>query len=761
MFMQASEWDRYGELTLAQEEALAEIKTWSANVTTFPDHIVDDGDDAENYAERKLTHEDILSPKETSTRRAEEGALSRTDEVVLHNTAEFYKWYSELEALRTSKSEKKHQRHVKYLDERIAVCNELLGTIDEVLEIFQSLKDGQHVISERTEALRDTCDKLVAERESMVAMSEAIGERLCHFERLETLSAMFHGPLSTSSDPEEILKGLADLDLSLKFMAEHPEYLDSLKYLTKFKQLQSRAFSLVKSYFQASVEQAAKACNEVDRDKEEVDGKDSSNIDMSVAEMTLQNIRFRAVAEPRLKKLMSGIQRQAAESQAYKALLQECGKIYSKVRFEMIRSNILGEVQKIDAKSSALEALQQGAEVLSSAAEIEIQLSPQIFSEHTDDTTRILLEPLFDLMSNLLCLIVEPMIYASKTKDIEALSTINAAVNGFIHGQLSSRIFDVNSMKKLQSDVQQLIVSQAKNIAREDFKIFNPSRDDVNIISDEQRSAIQAAIESNTGQKPELYLSQARYMPVSNGIKLIETIHPALTKEQFAVLAQEIFPSLLTSISRGTEVCNDAFGELEGSLFALQQFTLLNNCISSFETDFKTNASKSGLSQLGSSIKQNITRRIPLLSSFSKPSPADIDIEEEVSKKLKTATEFAVLSCAESFVNPILSFLTKVTAAKISSDGKSIKSLAFATVERVALLSTLMSEALGHHLFKAIFILRATIPEPTLTTALGAMKENVFEAYDQLSGIVDEVYDDQERMAIKLPPRDDITSIFE
>lgn len=51
------------------------------------------------------------------------------EDAVLHNSADFYKWHSELEATRTSETEEKFRRYAATLQGYLDACNELLGKV--------------------------------------------------------------------------------------------------------------------------------------------------------------------------------------------------------------------------------------------------------------------------------------------------------------------------------------------------------------------------------------------------------------------------------------------------------------------------------------------------------------------------------------------------------------------------------------------------------------------------------------------------------
>lgn len=189
---QASDWERYGEgLSLKQEEALAAVR-----------HALAADDDVPSVP--STTALTTFPPAVTG---AEARPKSTADPSELHTKTEFYQWFSDMEATRASEVEAKYKRHAEEVERRIDVCNEICNEISSVLEIFSELKLSQRAISGRTDALKEQCDRLVSEREKLTAISGSIQERLVHFD-IEKLSSLFHAPVSASSDPQKILRGL-------------------------------------------------------------------------------------------------------------------------------------------------------------------------------------------------------------------------------------------------------------------------------------------------------------------------------------------------------------------------------------------------------------------------------------------------------------------------------------------------------------------------------------------------------------------------
>lgn len=690
----------------------------------------------------------------------EQGTLvhASVDEMATIPTrSEFYTWYSELEATRASEAEAKYKKHVDKVEGHIESCNNMLKSIDTVIEIFDALKASQRTISGRTDALKDQCDTLVSDRENLLKVSEMVKVRLNHFDRLETLSSLFHAPVNASSDPHSILRGLADLDESLNFTSKHPEYLESSKYHAKFQNLQTRALSLVKSYFEESVSTAVAECKIAGK---VISSDDADGNSIGSAEVTMQNVKFRAVAEPRLKELMTGVCRHG-DSSSYVQLLKDCTSVYCKARFELIRYIIFSEIQKIRSDNgTVIEAIKRGSEVLSQTAEMEIQLYQQIFHGISLEQASLQLSSLFDSMCILLTAVIEPMIYSQIANDLHALSEVNAYMKNLTQNRSHGFIFNVPSLNKLIEGTEKLIFRQAKSECLDGIGVLN----DPILLNEEGMQFMKTS-------KPPLIVSRCRDMshcaiefpPVSRVIVILNKLYPSVVnKEQFVEFIRDVVMDLLAVIESASEKCTESMGEAPGAIFKFRQLSLLMDCLNGFQ-DLEFGLIKSshgkGFAQFG----RQLSTKIPILSSLTNRSaqPRSMDVKAEVQKKLTMSREFCILTCSQDVINPLLSFLTKVTAAKVEKipneiGSRDIKSHAFASVERLSDLSQAVRDAIQGPLSRNVALLHMTIPEKDLESVLTVIWDNLDDAIKQVEGIIHDEYTDDERHTIAFPSVDDV-----
>jgi len=739
---QASDWERYSDsLSLKQEEALAAVR--SVVSTSGAQERGGEDEEVEKGGDRRETM--TASPvKEQKVGRG--GGMEHVTTVdgiaAIHTRSEFYTWYSEMEATRASEAEATYKRHADMIEEHINACNEMLKSIDMIVEIFDALKASQRTISSRTDALKEQCDTLVSEREKLLSVSNMVKERLQHFNRLETLSSLFHAPVSASSDPQSILQGLADLDLSLEFTGKHPEYLESAKYNTKFQHLQSRALSLVKSYFQESISTAVAECKVAAK----VIASDDTD-SVGGAEITLQNVKFRAVAEPRLKELMGGVC-QHDQIPSYQQLLKDCTSIYCTSRFELIRYSLFSQIESYK-EEKVVDAMKRASECLSQTAEMEIQLYQHIFHGMNVDQTSSQLAPLFDSMCILMTAVIEPMIYAQILDNLDLLTELNAYLNSLMHNRSRGCIFNVSSLRKLVQGVETMIFRQAKVECslRGEAILLDPK-----------------GLEFLQNVKPPLDISECKghaavdFPPVDKVIQTLKKLYPSVIhKDLFADFIRDVASELFAVIESGCETLVESKGEAYGAIFKLRQLSILMECLNSFPDLAFTGAKeqqKRGFAQLGRQLSTKI------FSPFSKKSPQSSNTREELERKLTVSREFCILTCSQDVINPLLSFLTKVTAAKVSTQPESIKSLAFASVERVSHLSETVRDAIQGPLCQHIALLYMAMPEKELEEVVQTMRENVNDAFTQIDNILREEYTEEERKTIAFPTAEQTTGML-
>jgi len=347
-------------------------------------------------------------------------------------------------------------------------------------------------------------------------------------------------------------------------------------------------------------------------------------------------------------------------------------------------------------------------------------------------------------MCILLTAVIEPMIYDQIPNNLDSLAELNAYTNNLIHNRSRGCMFNVPSLHKLVQGVETMLFRQAK--------VECMKRGEAVLLDDQGEAFLESV-------KPPLDVSNCtahaalEFLPVAHVIMTLKELHPSVIhKDMFVDFVRDVVTELLGVIESGCETLVDSKGEAYGAIFKLKQLSELFECLESFsDLSFTESAKKyqgRGLAQLGRQISTKI------FSPFSQKSTQSNNILDELQKKLTVSREFCILTCSQDIINPLLSFLTKVTAAKVSTESNSIKSLAFASVERVSDLSTVIRDAIQGPLCKHMALLYMAMPEKELDIVIKTMWENMDDACTQISTILREEYTEEERQTIAFPSVD-------
>ena len=117
-----------------------------------------------------------------------------------------------------------------------------------------------------------------------------------------------------------------------------------------------------------------------------------------------------------------------------------------------------------------------------------------------------------------------------------------------------------------------------------------------------------------------------------------------------------------------------------------------------------------------------------------------IDSKKELEKQLKAACEAYIMTITKEIVDPMLSFITKVTAFRVSSSsqGKALRDAAFASEEKLAAVASQVKTALAERLPKAIYTMNLYLnSESTREALLKPIKSNIAEAFAQVAAVLE------------------------
>ncbi|CAN6699047.1 unnamed protein product [Malus baccata var. baccata] len=728
----ASHWEQNTPLSEQQQAAITTLSHCVAE-RPFPPNLAQDGTTGHQNG---LT----VSTKDSTFGLEHSAAI----EAVLVNTNQFYKWFTDLEAALKSETEEKYRHYVDTLTERIQTCDGILG-------------QNQHqAVATKTRTLHDACDRLLIEKQRLIEFSEALRSKLNYFDELENITTNFYSP-NMNVLHENFLPLLKRLDECISYVESNPQYAESSVYLLKFRQLQSRALGMIRSHVLSVLKGASSQVQAAIRSS----GGNNTSVSEGV-EASVIYVRFKAAASE-LKPVLEEIESRASRKE-YTQILTECHKLYCEQRLSLVRGIVHQRISEF-AKKEALPSLtRSGCAYLMQVCQLEHQLFVHFFPSSAEDVSS--LAPLIDPMSTYLYDTLRPKLIHETNVDFlcELVDILKAEVLG---EQLSRRTESLAGLRptleRILADVHERLTFRARTHIRDEIANYNPLDEDLDYPAKLEGSA---ADQLETTSADENLVFKTWYPPLEKTISCLSKLYRCLEPEVFTGLAQEVVEVCSESIQKAGKLITKRSSPMDGQLFLLKHLLILREQIAPFDIEFSVTHKELDFSHLLEHLRR-ILRGQASLSDWSRStslartlSPrvleSQIDAKKELEKSLKTTGEEFIMSVTKLVVDPMLSFITKVTAVKASQNqkvesvmSKPIKDQAFATPDKVAELVQKVAAAIQQELPMVMTKMKLYLQNPyTRTILFKAIKTNIVEAHVRVQTLLKDEYSAEEVQGI-------------
>ncbi|CAN6680675.1 unnamed protein product [Malus baccata var. baccata] len=740
----ASHWEQNTPLTEQQQAAIATL-SHSVAERPFPPNLAQD---------RTTGHQNGLtvSTKDSSFGLEHSAAI----EAVLVNTNQFYKWFTDLEAALKSETEEKYRHYLDTLTERIQTCDGILGQVDDTLELFNELQDQHQAVATKTRTLHDACDRLLIEKQRLIEFTEALRSKLNYFDELENITTNFYSP-NMNVLHENFLPLLKRLDECISYVESNPQYAESSVYLLKFRQLQSRALGMIRSHVLSVLKGASSQVLTAIR------GSGGNNASVSEGvEASVIYVRFKAAASE-LKPVLEEIEGRASRKE-YTQILTECHKLYCEQRLSLVRGIVHQRISEF-AKKEALPSLtRSGCAYLMQVCQLEHQLFDHFFPSSAEDVSS--LAPLIDPLSTYLYDTLRPKLIHETNVDFlcELVDILKVEVLGEQLSRRSESLAGLRpTLERILADVHERLTFRARTHIRDEIANYFPLDEDLDYPAKLERSA---ADQLETTSADENLVFKTWYPPLEKTISCLSKLYRCLEPEVFTGLAQEVVEVCSVSIQKAGKLITKRSSPMDGQLFLLKHLLILREQIAPFDIEFSVTHKELDFSHLLEHLRR-ILRGQASLSDWSRStslartlSPrvleSQIDAKKDLEKSLKTTGEEFIMSVTKLVVDPMLSFITKVTAVKGSQNqkgdsvmAKPIKDHAFATPDKVAELVQKVAAAIQQELPMVMTKMKLYLQNPSTRTILfKAIKTNIVEAHVRVQTLLKDEYSAEEVQGI-------------
>lgn len=379
-------------------------------------------------------------------------------------------------------------------------------------------------------------------------------------------------------------------------------------------------------------------------------------------------------------------------------------------------------------------------------------------------------------------------------------------------------------MRRCVADVQEKIAFRSHGYLRENISGFVPGNQDLEypacLMSETgvQQAATGDASDGNAGAPDDPAAStttttsttsttstshslhtEGWYPPIQRALHLLARLYQELPADSFVGLAHEAIVGASAAVRdaarliagqqqqqqqrppvSATAMVSSLPQSLHAQLFSVKQLLTLREGIAPFHADYSVIERDLDFAQVRESLQRTVAGRLPLFSFSSRNAVVQLmssgaprlaenqsDARRDLDRQLKLACEAVIMDVTKMAVEPVLTFLTKVTAVTammLPSPGesgredaqqvKALKDHAFASVERVAEVVAAMHKGVGRELVDAAAALKLYLPSvATQDALLKPIKANVVEAHDQLSRLIEKEYSREEASLIGLMDR--------
>ncbi|XP_071732126.1 conserved oligomeric Golgi complex subunit 3-like isoform X3 [Rutidosis leptorrhynchoides] len=667
---------------------------------------------------------------------------------VLVNTNQFYKWFMDLEAAMKSETEEKYQQYVNTLTERIQTCDGILQQVDETLDLFSDLQMQHEVVATKTKTLHDACDRMVIEKQRLIEFADTLRSKLNYFDELENIATSFYSS-NTNVSSEDFLPQLKKLDECISYVENNPHYAESNVYLVKFRQLQSRALGMIRTHvlsvLKSSTSQAQTALR----------GSSKTAVSEGV-EASIIYVRFKAAASE-LKPVLEEIERRSSRKE-YVQILSECHRIYCEQRLSLVKGIVSQRISEYSKKESLPSLTRSGCAYLMQVCQLEHQLFDHFFPSTSEDISS--LAPLVDPLCTYLYDTLRPKLIHETNLDVlcELVDILKIEAMGEQLSRRSEFLAGIRpTLDRILADIRERLTFRARTHIRDEIANYLPLEKDLDYPGKLEQSAETNPDPNSLDQSSDVF--KTWYPPLEKTVSCLSKLYNCLEQAVFTGLAQEAVEFCSVSIQKASKLIAKRSSQMDGQLFLIKHLLILREQIAPFDIEFSVTHKELDFSHLLEHLRRILRGQTSLFDWSRSTSLArtlsprvlesQIDAKKELEKNLKTTCEEFIMSVTKSVVDPMLSFVTKVTAVRValsssaqnqkldSAMGKPLKDQAFASPDKVAEIVHKVNAAMQNELPRVMEKMKLYLQNPSTRTILfKPVKTNIIEAHEQVQSLL-------------------------
>ncbi|RIA80198.1 Sec34-like family-domain-containing protein [Glomus cerebriforme] len=671
----------------------------------------------------RLSTSPLPIPKSRSTTnllaaefQAAEAAAASTPDASLgipqpiETTQQFFDWFARMEADMEKDQEDVYRNFLAVVTMYREACHKFLEQIDTTVKLFNDLDSNFKFVEERTKALQTACEKLLDEQNNLTSLADAISAKLSYYNELESITKLFNSPGENICEQEEFISILAKLDECLEYMQTNLRYRDSELYLMRFRQCMTRGMTLIKMYFISTIKGLGLEI-----------AKKNNQILNSTVQSALFYVKFKTIA-PKLKELVNEIEKRYPAHREYYSLLNDCYNAYFSVRQQLLIPVIYMKIQELEPTGQdILSFARNGYAYMLNLCSDEYSLFYNFFSTGEDDLYGNL-----DLLCSYMYDYLRPRIIHET--NVETLSELCAILQVHLNqdseknGEKEGQGLQFSHLiRNVLEDTQQRLVFRVQTFIRNEIQNFVPQASDLdypnrlkgsineriesgesnlasldNYLAESSSSSSPAilAVQQDNGysEDNESMISPTNVIDTGNMYRgwfptlqrtlwILSKLYQCVNTTIFDDIAQDVVDLCLQSLLTASELIIKEH-KLDGQLFLIKHLLILKDQIASFDTQFVHEEKDLDFSEITTALSEILQNKYSILSpntllglaqkGIPKIVENRVDSKQEVDKELKRICEEFITESVQAAIEPLSSFILKVSAFKIRSNLKPI-----------------------------------------------------------------------------------------
>ncbi|KAL9311617.1 putative oligomeric Golgi complex, subunit 3 protein [Arabidopsis thaliana] len=435
---------------------------------------------------------------------------------------------------------------------------------------------------------------------------------------------------------------------------------------------------------------------------------------------------------------------------------------------------------------------------------MEHQLFTHFFPASSEEVSS--LAPLVDPLSTYLYDILRPKLIHEANIDLlcELVHILKVEVLGDQSARQSEPLAGLRpTLQRILADVNERLTFRARTYIRDEIANYTPSDEDLDYPAKLEGSP-NTTSETDLGDDENADVFKTWYPPLEKTLSCLSKLYRCLEQAVFTGLAQArlsvtlLLPfcqkipihfkkicvtkllfcstgscrSLLT-VNSTSKLIIKRSTTMDGQLFLIKHLLILREQIAPFDIEFSVTHKELDFSHLLEHLRRILRGQASLFDWSRSTSLArtlsprvlesQIDAKKELEKCLKTTCEEFIMSVTKLVVDPMLSFVTKVTAIKVAlSSGtqnhkvdsvmaKPLKEQAFATPDKVVELVQKVYAAIQQELLPILAKMKLYLQNPSTRTILfKPIKTNIVEAHTQVESLLKAEYSAEEQANINM-----------